>query len=127
LFKELEKIELAEDVFGTHLPVALAPDSPRGIVDYLVPQLRGWGPNGVAADFLKQLAAKRNSPELAQGLHDNWRREQISAVVQEIFNIGDLSGGGDDSVIPVRKPHTPKSGGQAAAQSLDDDRSSHHR
>jgi hypothetical protein len=122
LFEELEKIELAEDLFGTALPVDLAFDNPRGIVDYLALQLKGWGPKPVAADFLKQLATKRNSPALAQGLHDSWRREQISAVIQEIFNIGDLSAGGDDdSVIPVRKPRSPKSGGRAASQSLDDD------
>jgi hypothetical protein len=126
MFEELEKIELAEEVFGTDFPVDLAEDltvnNPREVVDYFVLHLKGWGPNPVAADFLKQLATKHNSPALAQGLHDSWRREQISAVVQEIFNIGDLSAGGDDdSVIPVRKPHGPKSGGRAAAQSLDDD------
>jgi hypothetical protein len=61
-------------------------------------------------------------------LHDSWRREQISAVIQEIFNIGDLSAGGDDdSVIPVRKPRGPKSGGRAAAQRLDDDNPSDRR
>jgi hypothetical protein len=128
LFEELEKIELAEDLFGTDVPVDLAFDNPRQIVDYLALQLRGWGPNPVAADFLKQLATKRNSPALARGLHDSWRREQISAVIQDIFNIGDLSAGGDDdSVIPVRKPRGPKSGGRAAAQSLDDDNPSDRR
>jgi hypothetical protein len=128
LFEELEKIELAEDLFGTDVPVDLAFDNPREIVDYLVSQLKGWGPNPVAAKFLKQLATKRNSPTLAQGLHDSWRREQISAVIQEIFSTGDLSGGGDDdAVIPVRKPHRPKSGGRAAAQSLDEDSPSDRR
>jgi len=122
----MEKINLAEDVFGTSLP-ALNFDNPREIVDGLVSQLKGWGPNPVAADFLKQLAKKRNSPTLAQGLHDSWRREQISAVIREIFSTGDLSGGGDDdAVIPVRKPHGPKSGGRTAAQSLDEDSPSGH-
>ena len=122
MFEELEKIELAEDVFGTDLPVDLVFDNPREIVNYLALQLSGWGPNRVAADFLKQLATKRNSPALAQGLHNSWRRDQISAVVEEIFNISDLSAGGDDdSVIPVRKPRGPKTGGRAAAQSLDND------
>jgi hypothetical protein len=75
-----------------------------------------------AADFLKQLATKRNSPALAHGLHNSWRTDQISAVIEEIFNISDLNAGGDDdSVIPVRKPRGPKTGGRAAAQSLDDD------
>lgn len=121
-FNEIEKVELAEEVFGTNVPLDMAFDNPREIVDYLVLQLRGWGPNPFASDFLKQLATKRNSPGLAQGLHDSWRREQIAAVIQEIFNIGDLStGGDDDTVIPVRRPRGPKSGSQGAAQSLDED------
>jgi hypothetical protein len=95
-FNEIEKIELAEDVFGTNVLLNMAFDNPHEIVDYLVLQLRGWGPNPFASDFLKQLATKRNSRGLAQGLHDSWRREQIAAVIQEIFNIDDLSTGGDE-------------------------------
>jgi hypothetical protein len=126
MFEELEKIELAEEVFGTDFPLDLIEDltvnNPREVVDYFALHLKGWGPNPVAADFLKQLATKRNSPALAQGLHDSWRREQISAVIQEIFSIGDHSAGGDDDpAIPVRKPRGPKSGGRAAAQNRDDD------
>ena len=120
-FNEVKEIEFAEDLFGTDLPVDLAFDNPRHIVDYLASQLRGWGPNPVAGDFLKQLASKRKSPALAQGLHDVWRREQISAVIQEVFSTGDLSAGEDDDpTIPVRKPRSPKSGGRAAAQSPDE-------
>jgi hypothetical protein len=128
LFEEVEKIDLAEDLFGTNVPLDMAFDNPREIVDYLVSELKGWGPNLVAANFLKQLATKRNSPTLAQGLHDSWRREQISAIIQEIFNTGDRSAGGEDeAAIPVRKPRNPKSGGRAAAQSLDEDNPSAHR
>jgi hypothetical protein len=128
LFEELEKIELAEDVFGTDLPVDLAFDNPRELVDYLVLHLRGWGPKPFAADFLKKLAETHNTPALAQGLHDSWRREQISAIIQEIFNTGDSRAGGDDeAVIPVRKPRNPKSGDDAAAQSLDEDNQSASR
>ena len=126
MLEEMEKIELAEEVFGTDFPIDLTDDltvnNPREVVDYFVLHLKGWGPNPTGANFLKQLATKHNSPALAQGLHDSWRREQISAVIQEIFNIGDFSAGGDnDSVIPVRRPRGPKSGGRAAAQNLDDD------
>jgi len=126
MFEDLEKIEVAEEVFGTDFPVeltgVLTVNSPREVVDYFVLHLKGWGPKPVAADFLKQLATKHNAPGLAQGLNDSWRREQISAVIQEIFNIGDLNACGDDGPeIPVRKPRGPKSGGRAAAQSLDDD------
>jgi len=125
MFEELEKIDTAEEVFGIDFPVDLTEDltvnNPRQVVDYFVLHLKGWGPSAIAADFLKQVATKRNAPALAQGLHDSWRREQISAVIQEIFNIGDFSAGGDDDpVIPARKPRGPKSGGRAAAQSLDD-------
>ena len=127
MFEELEKIELAGDLFGTDFPMDVAFDDPRQIVDYLTLVLDGWGPNPIAADFLKKLALKRENPSLAQGLHDSWRREQISAIVQDIFNIPDLSAGGDDdSLIPVRKPRGPKSGGRTAAESLDDDSSSDH-
>ena len=121
MFEELDKIGHAEDIFGTSL-LHLAFRNRREIADYLVLQLRGWGPNYVAADFLRQLATKRNNPGLAQGLHSCWRTEQIAAVIEEIFNVGDLSvGGDDDSVIPVVKPRKPKFGGRAAAQSLDDE------
>jgi hypothetical protein len=122
LFEELEKIELAEDLFGSNLPVDLAFENPGELVNYLALQLKGWGPNPVAADFLQRLARKRNRPALAEGLHDSWRKEQISAVIQEVFHIGDPGAGGDDdSVIPVRKPRSPKSGGRAVAQNLDED------
>jgi hypothetical protein len=122
LFEELEKIGLAEDLFATDLPVDLALDNSAELVDYLMLQLRGWGPNSLAAHFLKKLAEKQSSPALAQGLHDSWRRDQISAIIQEIFNPSDRSVGGDDgAAIPVRKPRSPKSGGRAAAQSIDAD------
>jgi hypothetical protein len=128
LFEELEKIGLAEDLFGTDLPVDLALDNLPELVDYLLLHLRGWGPNPLAAHFLKKLAETHSTPALAQGLHDSWRREQISAIIQEIFNTGDRSAGGDDgAAIPVRKPRSPKSGGRAAAQSLDADNPSARR
>ena len=131
-FNELEKIELAEELFGIDFPVEpnvtqdLTVDNPREVVDYFVLHLRGWGPNPAAAGFLKEMAKKHNSPALAEGLHDSWRRDQISAVIREIFNTGDRStGGDDDAVIPVKKPQGPKAGGRAAGQSLDEDNPSH--
>jgi hypothetical protein len=124
MLEELEQIELAEEIFGTDFPVDLALNQQRELVDHFVLQLKGWGPNRIAADFLNRLAKKHDSPELAQGLHDSWRREQVSAVIQEIFNIGDVSTDGtDDFVVPVRKPRGPKLGGRSAAQRLDDDNS----
>lgn len=79
MFEDLEKIELAEELLGTDFPVDLTVDltvdDPREVVDYFVLHLRDWGPNPVAADLLKKLAKKHNSPTLAEGLHDSWRRE----------------------------------------------------
>jgi hypothetical protein len=125
VFEELEKIGLAEDLFGTDLPVDLSLENPPELVDYLVLQLKGWGPNLRAAHFLKKLAETHSTPALAQGLHDSWRREQISAIIQEIFNTGHRSD--DGAASPVRKPRNPKSGGRAAAQSLDGDNPSGRR
>ena len=127
-FNELEKIELAEELFGIDFPDGLdvsedlALNNPREVVDYFELHLRGWGPTPAAADFLKEMAKKHNNPGLAKGLHGIWRRDQISALIAEIFNTGDRSSGGDDdAVVPVKKPPGPKAGGRGAAQSLDDD------
>jgi hypothetical protein len=62
LFEELEKIDLAEHLFGTDLPIDLAFDNPPELVDYLVLHLRGWGPNPYAAHFLKKLAETHSPP-----------------------------------------------------------------
>lgn len=127
LFNELEKIELAEYLFGVDFPVEidvpedLTLNNPREVVDYFSVQLRGWGPSPAAADFLKDLAKKYDSPALAEGLHGSWRRDQISAVIRELFNTGPTVDGDDDALIPAKKPPGPKSGGRAAAQDLDED------
>jgi hypothetical protein len=59
MFEELEKIELAEEVFGIDFPVDLTENltvnNPREVVDYFALHLKGWGPNPAAADFLKNL------------------------------------------------------------------------
>ena len=126
-FNELEKIELAEELFGIDFPDGLdltedlALNNPREVVDYFDLHLRGWGPTPAAADFLKKMAEKYNSPALAEGLHGSWRRDQISALVCEIFKTDDRSSGGDaDAIVPVKKPRGPKAGGRATAQSLDE-------
>ena len=72
------KIDLAEDVFGTSL-LALTFDNPSEIVEHLVGHLRGWGPDPLAADFLKKLAQTRNNPALAKGLHRRAKRRRESA------------------------------------------------
>jgi hypothetical protein len=35
--------------------------------------------------MLRRLAKAHNNPELAEGLEGTWRREQIAAIVREIF------------------------------------------
>ena len=132
LFNELEKIEIAEYLFGVDFPVEvdvtedLTLNNPREVVDHFSMELKGWGPSPAAADFLKELAKKYDSPALARGLHASWRRDQISAVIREIFNMGNPSAdGNDDALIPARKPRGPKAGGRAAAKDLDEDCSSH--
>jgi hypothetical protein len=42
--EELEKIELAEDLFGKNFPFDLTLDNPRVIVDYFVLHLRRQTP-----------------------------------------------------------------------------------
>lgn len=129
-FNELQKIELAEELFGIDFPAdvdvsdedELTLENPDEVVDYFVLHLRGWGPNPAAADFLKQMAKKLNNPALAQSLHTNWRRDQISAVIREIFHTSDPGTGGDDeSLVPVERPRGPKAGSGAVAESLDED------
>jgi hypothetical protein len=95
--------------------------SSREIVDWFEMRLRGWGPNTAAALLLKKLARWHNNPKLAEGLHDSWRREQIAAIVDEIFNTWDNAGGEDGSIVPAKKPQAPKSGRRAATRSLDDE------
>lgn len=129
-FNELQKIELAEELFGIDFPAdvdvsdedELTLENPREVVDYFVLHLRGWRPNPAAADFLKQIAKKHDRAALAEGLHSSWRRDQISAVIREIFNTRDPSTDGDDDALtPVERPRRPKAGSGAVAQSLDED------
>jgi len=42
-------------------------------------------PNQDAAALLRMLAEAQKRPELAEGLDGTWRREQISALVRDIF------------------------------------------
>ncbi|HLW53288.1 MAG TPA: hypothetical protein VKW06_10635 [Candidatus Angelobacter sp.] len=57
-------------------------------VDWLELRLIGWGPNSEAVRFLKNIANSQDNAQLAQGLHGEWRREQIEAVLREI--LGDV-------------------------------------
>jgi acyl carrier protein len=86
----LEVIEVVlafEEFFGIEVPNNDSEGfaSPREIVDWLELHLSNERPNKNAAAYLKKLAKKRDSPALAEGLHETWRREQIAAIVREIF------------------------------------------
>jgi hypothetical protein len=81
-----EAVMLAGEIFGTDFPDRrenLA--SLRDLVDWFEVRLSGWGPNPEAAALLEKLAKSRGNPRLAEDLHGVWRREQITAVVREIF------------------------------------------
>jgi hypothetical protein len=83
----VEMVMLVEEIFGTEIPNFDAEGfaSPREIVDWLELHLSNQRPNKDAAAYLKQLAKKRDNPALAEGLNGTWRREQIAAIIREIF------------------------------------------
>jgi hypothetical protein len=83
----VEAVMLIEEVFGTEIPDKDAENfgSPREMVDWLELHLSNQRPNKGAAALLRKLAKDHNDPELAEGLEGSWRREQIAAIVREIF------------------------------------------
>ena len=83
----VEAVMLIEEIFGTDIPDNDAGNfgSPQEIVDWLAPYLSNRRPNREAAALLRKLAKAHNSPELAEGLAGTWRREQIAAIIREIF------------------------------------------
>ena len=83
----VEPVMLIEEIFGTEIPDGDAENfgSPRGIVDWLEPHLSNRRPNKQAAPLLRKLAKTHNNPGLAEGLDGTWRREQIAAIVREMF------------------------------------------
>jgi hypothetical protein len=83
----VQAVMLIEEIFETDIPNGDAESfgSPREIVDWLELHLSNRRPNKEAAAFLRKLAKTHNKPELAEGLEGTWRREQIAAIVREIF------------------------------------------
>ena len=86
-FDLVEAVMLIEEIFGTDVPDGDAENfgSPREMVDWLEPHLSNRRPNKVAAALLRKLATAHNDPELVEGLDGTWRREQIAAIVREMF------------------------------------------
>ena len=83
----IEAVMLIEEIFGTEIPEANAETfgSPREMVDWLECHLSNGRPNKEACALLRKLAKARNNPELAEGFEGTWRREQIAAIVRELF------------------------------------------
>jgi hypothetical protein len=83
----VEAVMAFEEAFGFELPVHESEDfgSPQEMVDWLELHLSNQRPNEQAAALLRRLAKDQNNPELAEDLEGTWRREQIAAIVREIF------------------------------------------
>jgi Phosphopantetheine attachment site len=83
----VEAVMLIEEIFGTDIPDRDTEGlgSPREIVDWLELYLSNQRPNKAAIALLRKLAKDHNDPELAEGLEGTWRREQIAAIVRELF------------------------------------------
>jgi len=59
--------------------------SPREMVDMLERHLSKERPTKRAVELLRNIAKSRNNPELAEGLDGVWRREQVAAIIGELF------------------------------------------
>jgi hypothetical protein len=83
----VEMVMLVEEIFGTDIPEGDAEHagSEHEMVDWLERYLSNQPPNKEAQAFLKKLAKSQQRPELSEGLNGTWRREQIAAIVREIF------------------------------------------
>jgi hypothetical protein len=83
----IEAVMLIEEIFGTEAPDYDGENfsSPGEMADWLGPHLSKQRPNREAARVLRRLAKAHNKPELAEDLEGTWRREQIAAIVREIF------------------------------------------
>ena len=83
----VEAVILIEESFGTDIPSGDAEHfgSPREIVDWLELHVSNQRPHERAAAFLRKLAQTQNNPALAEDLEGTWRREQIAAIIREVF------------------------------------------
>ena len=84
---DLDIVMFCENIFDTHIPDDDAKHfgGPLGMEEWLELHLSNQRPKSDAAALLRMLAEAQQRPELAEGLDGTWRREQISALVHEIF------------------------------------------
>src|SRR5436853_5333757 len=76
--EELFEVEITDDE-------AEKLESPRDIVDLLEKLLSNCRPNARAKALLKRLAKSREDKSLAEDFSGCWRREQIAAIIREMF------------------------------------------
>ena len=82
----VELVTAIEEVLDMEVPGNIREyDSLREIVDRLERSWSNSRPNDAAKAMLKKLAHDQQWPELAEGLDKPWRREQIAAIVRELF------------------------------------------
>jgi len=83
----VEIVMVIEEFFEIEIPDDDAEEfgGPREIVDHLEQSLRNSRPNKRSIAFLKKLAKDQERPELAEGLEGTWRREQIAAIIRDVF------------------------------------------
>jgi hypothetical protein len=79
----VEMVMALEEAFDIEISDGF--EGPRQTVDQLEEILSNRRPNKEAAALLKKIARDRQQPELAAGLEGPWRREQIAAMVRELF------------------------------------------
>jgi hypothetical protein len=84
---DVDFVMFCENIFDLHIPDDDAKHlaSPLGIQEWLVQHLSNQRPTQDAAELLRMLAESQQRPELAEGLGGSWQREQISALVWDIF------------------------------------------
>jgi len=108
----VEAVMVLEEVLGIEIPDGEAEHlgSPREVVDCLERCLSNQRPGKQAAVVIKGLANSQSNPQLAEGLDGPRRREQIAAVVREIFRSHDSDNRSDppDPDASVRSPLNPK-------------------
>ena len=90
----VEAVMALEEVLGIEVPSNDAEQfgTPRKMVDWLESRLSNQRPTDKAAALLRGLAKSRNDPVLGEGLDGTWRREQIAAIIREMFQDQDKQG-----------------------------------